>query len=99
MLKERERKEGDLAAASVAPSGAIARLLEELGKLPGIGPKSAERITHFLLAAETKDVLALADALRDVALKVHPCRKCYNLTEGELCPICSDARRDPSVLC
>lgn len=85
--------------ASIAPTGAIARLLEELGKLPGIGPKSAERITHFLLANETKEVLALADALRDIVQKVHPCRQCYNLTEGELCAICTDARRDPSVLC
>ena len=85
--------------ASIAPTGAIARLLEELGKLPCIGPKSAERITHFLLGNETKEVLALADALRDIAQKVHPCRQCYNLTEGELCGICTDARRDPSVLC
>src|ERR1043166_8832464 len=73
--------------------------MEELGKLPGIGPKSSERITHFLLAAETKEVLALADALRDLVQKVHPCRQCYNLTEHELCEICSDGKRDPSILC
>src|ERR1051325_11659573 len=79
--------------------GAIARLMEELGKLPGIGPKSAERITHYLLATETKDVLALADALRDLVQKVHPCRQCYNLTEGELCTICTDPKRDASLLC
>jgi recombination protein RecR len=85
--------------ASEAPVGAIACLLEELGKLPGIGPKSAERIAHYLLAAETKEVLALADALRDIVQKVHPCRQCYHLTEGELCGICSDARRDPTILC
>lgn len=85
--------------ASIAPTGAIARLMEELGKLPGIGPKSAERITHFLLATETKDVLALADAMRDIVQKVHPCRQCFNLTEGDLCGICTDARRDPSILC
>jgi 3-methyladenine DNA glycosylase/8-oxoguanine DNA glycosylase len=54
------------------PPGAIARLMEELGKLPGIGPKSAERITHFLLSAGSKEVLPLADALRDIAQKVHP---------------------------
>ena len=81
------------------PTGAIARLLEELGKLPGIGPKSAERITHFLLAHEVKEVLALADALRDIAQKVHPCRQCFNLTEGGLCNICTDAKRDPAVIC
>jgi recombination protein RecR len=73
--------------------------MEELGKLPGIGPKSAERITHHLLAARSKEVLALSDALRDLVQKVHPCRQCYNLTEGELCSICADAKRDPTVLC
>ncbi|MBM3995914.1 MAG: recombination protein RecR [Planctomycetes bacterium] len=83
----------------VEPPGAIARLLEELGKLPGIGPKSAERITHFLLAADPKDVLALADSLRDIVQKVHPCRQCYNLTEGEMCSICADPRRDASIIC
>jgi len=85
--------------ASTQPLGAIARLIEELGKLPGIGPKSAERITHFLLAADTKDVLALADALRDIVQKIHPCRQCFNLTEGELCSICSDPRRDSALIC
>jgi recombination protein RecR len=84
---------------SAAPLGAIARVMEELGKLPGIGPKSAERITHYLLSTETKDVLALADAMRDIVQKVHPCRQCYNLTEGELCNICLDPKRDPTVLC
>jgi recombination protein RecR len=79
--------------------GAIARLMEELGTLPGIGPKSAERITHFLLGRESKDVLALADALRDIVTKVHPCRQCYNLTEDELCNICGDPKRDASVVC
>src|SRR5438552_14027467 len=73
--------------------------MTELGKLPGIGPKSAERITHFLLASETKEVLALSDALRDIVQKVHPCRQCYNLTEEELCEICSDGKRDASILC
>jgi recombination protein RecR len=73
--------------------------MEELGTLPGIGPKSAERITHFLLGRESKDVLALADALRDIVTKVHPCRQCYNLTEDELCNICGDPKRDASVVC
>ena len=85
--------------ASTQPTGAIGRLMEELGKLPGIGPKSAERIAHYLLSSETKGVLALADALRDIVQKVHPCRQCFNLTEGELCNICSDGKRDPSILC
>lgn len=81
------------------PQGAIARLAWRLGKLPGIGPKSAERLTQFLLSADPADVLALADALRDVKEKVRPCRECFTLTEGELCAICSDARRDPKMIC
>jgi recombination protein RecR len=81
------------------PLGAIAGVMQELGKLPGIGPKSAERITHYLLGAGHAEVLALAEALRNIAEKVRPCRQCFNLTEGELCGICTDVRRDPSVLC
>ena len=73
--------------------GAIARLTQEFSKLPGIGPKSAERITHHLLAADSAQVFALADALRAVKEQVHPCRQCHNLTEGELCSLCRDARR------
>ena len=85
--------------ASTQPTGAIARLMEELGKLPGIGPKSSERITHFLLSSGSKEILALSDALRDLVQKVRPCRQCYNLAEGELCNICQDAKRDSSILC
>jgi recombination protein RecR len=83
----------------VEDKGAIARLMSELGKLPGIGPKSAERISHYLLGTPPSEVLALADALRDVVHKVHPCRQCYNLTEGELCAFCSNPRRDQATLC
>jgi recombination protein RecR len=79
--------------------GAIARLTEEFGKLPGIGPKTAERLTHYLLGAERSEALALAEALRAIAERVHPCRQCFNLTEGELCSICSDPRRDSSLIC
>lgn len=73
--------------------------MHELGKLPGIGPKSAERLTHFLLAAESEAVLSLAQALRDIKEKIRPCHQCFNLTEGELCGLCTDARRDPSLIC
>jgi len=75
------------------------RLQAELVKLPGIGPKSAERLVHFLLAATRDDVLSLAEALRDIKDKVHPCRQCFHLTEAELCKFCSDAGRDAAVLC
>jgi len=73
--------------------------MEEFGKLPGIGPKTAERLTHYLLAADRTEALQLAEALRGIAERVHPCRQCFNLTEGELCSICSDPRRDSGVLC
>lgn len=73
--------------------------MQELNKLPGIGPKSAERLTHFLLAAASQEVLALADALRDVKEKIHPCRQCFNLAENELCAICADPRRDGGLVC
>lgn len=80
-------------------AGVIDRLVAEFGKLPGIGPKTAERLTHYLLVADRGEALALADALRGVAEQVHACRQCFNLTEGELCRICSDPRRDPSLIC
>ena len=79
--------------------GVIARLLEELTKLPGIGPKSAERIAHFLLSGDRHNAVSLANALRDVAEKVRACRECFNLTEGELCPICADPKRDGGLVC
>jgi recombination protein RecR len=81
------------------PVGAIGRLVQEFSKLPGIGPKSAERLTHYLLAADRSQVLALADALRGIKDQVHPCRQCFNLTEGDLCSLCADPRRDASVIC
>ena len=81
------------------PQDAIARLARQLNKLPGIGPKSAERLTHYLLAADRQQVLALSDALRDIKEKIHPCHQCFNLTEGERCSLCSDPKRDPSVIC
>jgi len=81
------------------PDGAIARLTQEFGKLPGIGPKTAERLTHFLLGAGRVHTIALAEALRAVAETIHPCRQCFNLTESDLCGICSDPRRDPSLIC
>jgi recombination protein RecR len=86
-------------SVSAGSSTAIARLIEEFGKLPGIGPKTAERLTHHLLAADRSQALALAEALRAIRESVHPCRQCFNLTEGELCGLCTDPRRDPSLLC
>jgi recombination protein RecR len=79
--------------------GVIGRLTEELTKLPGIGPKSAERIAHFLLAGDRRNAVLLADALRAVADQVRPCRECFNLTDADLCPICADPRRDAAMIC
>jgi recombination protein RecR len=80
-------------------STAIVQLQKELTRLPGIGPKSAERIVHFLMSGDRAVAMALAEALTTVIERVRPCRECFNLTEGELCPICSDPRRDGSILC
>ena len=81
------------------PSGVMSQLLDELTKLPGIGPKSAERIAHFLLAGDRKNAVLLADALRAVADKVRPCRECFDLTDRELCAVCSDSKRDAGLIC
>jgi recombination protein RecR len=80
-------------------NGVIDGLLDELTKLPGIGPKSAERIAHFLLSGDRHHAVSLADALRAVADRVRACRECFNLTDGEICPICRDPKRDGGVLC
>lgn len=80
-------------------SGTIERLITELGKLPGIGPRSAERIAFHILKSESGDALALADAIRDVKTRIRPCKVCFNLAEGELCGICADPRRDKSTIC
>jgi recombination protein RecR len=80
-------------------AGPIARLVEEFTKLPGIGPKTAERLAHHLLAVGPAASLALADALRGIAENVHACRQCHNLAEGELCSVCRDPRRDPAQIC
>jgi recombination protein RecR len=90
---------GDTAVEREQPVGAIATLTHELGKLPGIGPKTAERLTHYLLAAERAQVLALADALRAVKDRIRPCRQCCNPCDGDLCSICADPRRDAGVVC
>jgi recombination protein RecR len=77
----------------------IGRLIDELGKLPGIGRKSAERLAYHLLRVNKAEAMGLADAIRMVRESVHYCRSCYNLAEGELCPICSDVRRDAAQIC
>jgi recombination protein RecR len=77
----------------------IERLITELSKLPSIGPKSAQRIAFHIIRGRPDDARALADALREVKERIRPCRRCFNLTEGEECEICTDPRRDASVIC
>jgi recombination protein RecR len=79
--------------------GAVQDLIDELGRLPGIGPKSAQRIAFHILEADPADMERLAQSITDVKSKVHFCEICFNITEGERCAICLDERRDPSVLC
>ncbi|MCH8830564.1 MAG: recombination protein RecR, partial [Planctomycetes bacterium] len=78
---------------------AVSRLIDEFAKLPGIGRKSAERLTHHMLSRSEKESLEFADAIRAVKSAVRPCTQCFNLTEGEICGICADTQRDETVLC
>jgi len=79
--------------------GAIQDLVDQLGRLPGIGPKSAQRLTFHLLAAEDDEVGELIDALQAVKRLVKTCDICGNVTETEVCSICSDPRRDVTSIC
>src|SRR5436309_11431645 len=79
--------------------GAIQDLIDELGRLPGVGPKSAQRIAFHVLSAETADVKRLAAALQRVKEQVRFCRICFNVAEQEECRICRDPRRGDDVLC
>ncbi len=78
--------------------GVVQDLIDELGRLPGIGPKSAQRIAFHLLQAEETDVRRLAETLIEVKDKVKFCSVCFNVSQDEQCRICRDPRRDPSVL-
>jgi len=77
----------------------VQALIDELGRLPGIGPKSAQRIAFHLLKLSTDDVSRLAMAISDAKARVRFCARCWNFADAELCPICLDDRRDPTVLC
>ena len=77
----------------------IARLLEELEKLPGIGPKSAQRLAYHILRGETEAARALADSIVEVKEAIHFCPRCFNFAEADLCEICADPERDQSSIC
>lgn len=79
--------------------GAVQDLIDELGRLPGVGPKSAQRIAFHLLATDNEEVKRLVDALTEVKLRVRFCELCGNVAESERCRICLDARRNDDVIC
>jgi recombination protein RecR len=79
--------------------GVMQTLIDELGRLPGIGPKSAQRIAFYLLKVEAVDAKRLAKAIEDAKDRVTWCRRCFNISEGDLCAFCLDERRDNHVVC
>ncbi|MDR0345823.1 MAG: recombination mediator RecR, partial [Nocardiopsaceae bacterium] len=79
--------------------GVVQNLIDELGRLPGVGPKGAQRIAFHLLGADPADIQRLASVLVEVTERVRFCRICGNVAEAEECRICQDTRRDPAVIC
>ena len=77
----------------------VQRLITELGKLPGIGQRTAQRLAFHILRAEPEDANALADAIKEVKERIGLCEVCFNLADERLCRICSDERRDGSLIC
>jgi len=84
---------------SKAHTESINRLMEQFSQLPGIGPRTAERLAYYVLKQPAEKALALAEAIKNVKTQIRNCSRCYNLTEQELCEICRDERRDHSVIC
>ena len=77
----------------------LERLIQELSRLPGVGPKTAQRLAFHLLRADRQRADSLAQAIGDVKARIGYCERCYNIAEGPLCAICTSSRRDASVLC
>ena len=80
-------------------SDALGNLVDQLAKLPGIGRKSAQRLAFHILKQPEKEAHLLASAMIKAKEKIHYCKCCYNLTDQELCPICSNPNRDSSIIC
>ena len=80
-------------------AGPVQDLIDELGRLPGVGPKSAQRIAYHLLKLPAEDALRLATAINEVKARISFCRRCFNIAEGEQCEICADTRRDAGTVC
>ena len=79
--------------------GPIQDLIDELSRLPGIGPKSAQRLAFYIVKAPPEDARRLSEALLGAKDRVRFCRQCYSVAEGDLCRVCRDPSRDPSVIC
>lgn len=79
--------------------GAVQDLIDELGRLPGVGPKSAQRIAFHILQGDEADAKRLSDAIVRVKATIRFCARCFNISEQELCRVCRDPRRDPAQLC
>lgn len=77
----------------------VQSLIDELGKLPGIGPKSAQRVAFYLLKIDKTDALRLAEAISNAREKSTWCKTCFNISDGDICAICADSRRDRSMIC
>ena len=84
--------------ASILPS-AVERLVAELARLPGLGPRSAQRLAFHIMKAPDERARALAESIVEVKERLRPCARCFGFAEDELCPICADPRRDPALLC
>ena len=84
---------------SSAYTETLNKLIDELGKLPGIGPKTAERLAFHILKAESAEAMALAQAVIDVKTKIRRCKICFNFCEDDTCKICADQNRDKSLVC
>ena len=80
-------------------AGPVQALIDELGRMPGVGPKSAQRIAFYLLKLPKEDAQRLAHAINEVKDRISFCTRCYNIAEGELCGLCLDERRDPTLVC
>lgn len=84
---------------SQAIPASVTRLIDEFSRLPGVGPKTAARLTYYLLRTPEEQALSLSDALRDLRANTRYCSVCYNITENDPCAICGDERRDRSIIC
>jgi len=84
---------------SSAYTESLNKLIEEFGRLPGVGPKTAERLAFYVLKADAPEAMKLADAIRDVKTRIKRCQVCWNLSEEDVCQICADPQRDQSLIC